>query len=130
MTDILSRVNAYVLTKITPYAPIFLNGFQKLTSEEITAIQDPSQGTTKRYLDGSRTGQFNFTYYAKSTDQRKARKQIDDIISVLDFQAFTEIDNVTSVICEVINTTFFKEKSDSLEWVFIGSMRIEYHKQK
>jgi hypothetical protein len=127
MSEIITKINKYLLSKITLYAQIFQNGFQGIGTEEITVIQDSSQAVVKRYMDSSRTGQFNFSYYTKSIDQLKARKQLDEILLALDFKNFEEIDEITGIRCEIVNTTFFRNKTQKNEWVFVGALSLEYY---
>jgi len=125
--NILNEVNAYLLTKITPYSTIYLDVFPNDSVEELMARNDPSQAAETRYLDGSRIGTFNFSYYAKSANSETARIQLDAIISALDFKELSTISNGTAIKLEAATTPAFVSKSEAGEVIFVTSLRLEYH---
>ena len=125
--NILNEVNAYLLTKITPYSTIYLDVFPNDSVEELMARNDPSQAAETRYLDGSRIGTFNFSYYAKSANSETARMQLDAIIAALDFKELSTISNGTAIKLEAATTPAFVSKSEAGEVIFVTSLRLEYH---
>jgi len=125
--NILNEVNAYLLTKITPYSTIYLDVFPNDSVEELMARNDPSQAAETRYLDGSRIGTFNFSYYAKSANSETARIQLEAIISALDFKELSTISNGTAIKLEAATTPAFVSKSEAGEVIFVTSLRLEYH---
>jgi len=128
--NIINEVNAYLLTKLTPYSTIYLDVFPNdiaNNGEEIMCRNDPSQASESRYLDGSRIGQFNFSYYAKSANSETARAQLDAIVSALDMPDFTFISGGTEIKCEAVTTPAYVSKSEAGEVIFVSSFRLEYH---
>jgi len=125
--NILNDVNAFLLTKITPYSVIYLDAFPGDAGEEIMARNDPSQAVETRYFDGSRTGVFQFSYYAKSKTQETARLQLESIIAALDFKELTTITGGKAVRLEAATTPAFVEKTEAGEVIFVTSLRLEYH---
>lgn len=125
--NILNEVNAYLLTKITPYSTIYLDVFPNDSVEELMARNDPGQAAETRYLDGSRIGTFNFSYYAKSANSETARIQLEAIISALDFKELSTISNGTAIKLEAATTPAFVSKSEAGEVIFVTSLRLEYH---
>jgi hypothetical protein len=126
MVNIISEVNKYLAKKLTPYATIFQNTFQYQGSEEIICRQDPSDAVETRYLDGKRSGIVNFSYYAKSIDQRKAREQLDNIINSLDLANMTEITGGLYVSIEAVTLPSFISKTETGEYIFSTSFRLNY----
>lgn len=126
MLDIISEVNKYLLTKITVYAPIIQNVFLNIGSEELICRQDPSRAVETRYFDGRRSGSLNFSYYAKSKDQKKARQQLDAIVNALDFSGLTTISDGLLVKIEVVALPAYVSKTESGEHIFTASMKLEY----
>ena len=125
--NILNEVNAYLLTKITPYSTIYLDVFPNDSVEELMARNDPSQAAETRYLDGSRIGTFNFSYYAKSANSETARIQLEAIIAALDFKELSTISNGTAIKLEAATTPAIVYKSEAGEVIFVTSLRLEYH---
>jgi hypothetical protein len=125
--NILNEVNAYLLQKITPYSTIYLDVFPNDSVEELMARNDPSQAAETRYMDGSRIGTFNFSYYAKSANSETARLQLEAIISALDFKELSTISNGTAIKLEAATTPAFVSKSEAGEVIFVTSLRLEYH---
>jgi hypothetical protein len=125
--NIINEVNAYLLTKITPYSTIYLDVFPNDSVEELMCRNDPSTAVESRYLDGSRIGAFNFSYYAKSANSETARLQLDAIVSALDMPDFTVISGGTEIKCEAVTTPAFVSKSEAGEVIFVSSFRLEYH---
>ena len=125
--NLLNDINAFLLTKLTPYAPIGLEVFPGDSSEEIMARNDPNRATETRYLDGSRVGRFSFSYYAKSVNSETARLQLEAIIAALDFAELTPINGAASIKLEAATTPAFVTKTDAGEVVFVSSLALEYH---
>lgn len=125
--NILNEVNAYLLQKITPYSTIYLDVFPNDSVEELMARNDPSQAAETRYLDGSRIGIFQFSYYAKSKDSETARIQLEAIIAALDFKELSTISDGTAIKLEAATTPAFVSKSEAGEVIFVTSLRLEYH---
>ena len=125
--NILNEVNAYLLQKITPYSTIYLDVFPNDSVEELMARNDPSQAAETRYMDGSRIGVFQFSYYAKSSSSETARLQLEAIISALDFKELSTISNGTAIKLEAATTPAFVSKSEAGEVIFVTSLRLEYH---
>lgn len=125
MLNIISEVNKYIKTKITPYAEIRQNAFMFEGTEEIICRQEPSNAVENRYMDGSRIGGLNFAYYAKSIDQKKAREQLDSIINVLDI-AGIEITDGLFIKVTVSTLPAFIQKTEAGEFIFTASFKLEY----
>ena len=125
--NILNEVNAYLLQKITPYSTIYLDVFPNDSIEELMARNDPSQAAETRYMDGSRIGIFQFSYYAKSKDSETARIQLEAIIAALDFKELSTISDGTAIKLEAATTPAFVSKSEAGEVIFVTSLRLEYH---
>jgi hypothetical protein len=124
--DIIASINAYLLTKLTPYSTIFQDAFPYVGTEEIICRRDPSPAVETRYLDGSRQGAFNFSYYAKSTDMQKAFNQLGAIITALDLPGMTPITGVLMVKIEPATTPVFVNKTENLEFIYTAAFRLEY----
>ena len=125
--NILNEINAFLLTKITPYSTIYKDVFPNDSVEELMARNDPSQAAETRYMDGSRVGTFNFSYYAKSANSETARLQLEAIISALDFKELSTISSGTAIKLEAATTPAFVSKSEAGEVIFVTSLRLEYH---
>ena len=125
--NILNEVNAYLLQKITPYSTIYLDVFPNDSVEELMSRNDPSQAAETRYLDGSRIGIFQFSYYAKSASSETARIQLEAIIAALDFKELSTISDGTAIKLEAATTPAFVSKSEAGEVIFVTSLRLEYH---
>lgn len=125
--NILNEVNAYLLRQITPCSTIYLDVFPNDSVEELMARNDPSQAAETRYMDGSRIGVFQFSYYAKSSSSETARLQLEAIISALDFKELSTISNGTAIKLEAATTPAFVSKSEAGEVIFVTSLRLEYH---
>jgi hypothetical protein len=125
--NILNDINLYLLKKITPYSAIYLDVFPNDSVEELMARNDPGRATETRYMDGSRIGIFNFSYYAKSANSETARIQLESIIAALDFNELTTISGGTAIKLEEATTPAFVSKSEAGEVIFTTSLRLEYH---
>ena len=125
--NIIQEVNAYLLTKITPYSTIYEEAFPSDAGEEIMSRNDPSQAAGTRYMDASRIGIAQFSYYAKSMVPDTARLQLEAIITALDFEELTPITGGTAIRLEVATTPAFVEKRESGVFIFVSSFRLEYH---
>jgi hypothetical protein len=125
--NILNDVNAFLLTKITPYSTIYLDAFPSDAGEEIMARNDPSQAVETRHMDGARVGVFQFSYYAKSQSSDTARQQLEAIIAALDFKELTTITGATAIRLDAATTPAFVERRESGAFIFVTGLRLEYY---
>lgn len=125
---ILQEVNAYLLTKLTPYATVQLDVFPGNSHEEIIIRTQPSQAVETRYMDGSRAGQFQFSYYAKSENTETPRQQLDAIIDALDLPGMEQISEATLAKIEVVSSTVLVSKTENGEYIYSAGFRLDYIK--
>jgi len=125
--NILNDVNAFLLTKITPYSTIYLDSFPADAVEELMARNDPNTAMEKQYIDGAYGGHFQFSYYAKSFSSETARLQLEAIQAALNFAEMTEITGGVAIRLEAATTPAFVSKSEAGEVIFVSSFRLEYH---
>lgn len=126
MINIISEINKYLTSKITPYSTIYQNAFTLQGTEEIICRQEPSEAVETRYLDGKRSGIVNFSYYAKSKDQKKAREQLDIIVNTLDLAGITEITGGLFISIEAVTLPAYVSKTDTGEHIFSISFKMNY----
>ena len=91
--EVLTAINAYLLARITLTCGSSINDdwFTGDTEEEVMTAHDPGPTVTARYMDESFDGEFNFSYYAKSTNAPKARQQLESIQEVLFLDNFQNL---------------------------------------
>jgi len=124
--NLMSEINARLAQKITLYAtPIYIDALPKAVPEAIMSRQDPGPVET-RYMDGSRAGDFNFSYYAKSKTRLTANNQLDAIVAALDLVTLSAITGVTAVSIEVTTNPFFEGETDKHEYVYTVSFTFSY----
>lgn len=128
--DLLNEVNAFLLTKTTPYAAIKNNVFTGESSEEIICRSDPSEPVVQRYLDGSEEGEQTFSYYAKSKNQATARNQCETFRHVLDLAEMQQLTGAVFGKIEPISAPVFVSKTDAGEYEYSVSFRLEYYISK
>lgn len=126
MLNIIAEITAYLTKRIALYSPIYHSVFPGKSKEEIMVRVEPSPAADSRYLDGSRIGVINFAYYTKSATHETARAQLETIISALDISEMAEIADGISVKVEVITLPAFISKSDSGEYIWSASFRLEF----
>ena len=126
--DIINEINAYMQGKLPDlYADtIYVDYLPIEPSDGIMSLQDPG-GTEQRYMDKTRSGVFNFSYIARSTDRVKANSALVDIETVLDLPEFTEITGILEVKIEVTTTAHFVSKTEKDEFLYTNSFQLEYH---
>jgi hypothetical protein len=107
---------------MTPYAPIIINAFPNVTNEEIICRGDPSTAIVNRYLDGSSSGSFNFSYYTKSKTQSKASDQLNAILAALDLTTYDEL----GIKIDIVSSPVMVSKTDAGVYIFSASLRLEY----
>lgn len=91
--EVLTAINAYLLARITLTCGSAINDdwFTGDGAEEVISSHDPGPTVTKRYMNESFEGEFNFSYYAKSPNAPKARQQLEAIQEVLFLDSFTNL---------------------------------------
>lgn len=128
MLNIMTEVNSYLSNKIDLYSPIVIqNAFVGDETEQIMSRQDPSNAVESRYLDGTRTGDLRVSYYTKSTDQLKARQQLDEIIDALDVCDMAEITGGLLVTIQAVSLPSYVQLTDRSEHIFTATVKIMYN---
>jgi len=125
MLNIISEVNKYLLTKITPYCAVISQNAWTGISEDIICRTDPGSSDFL-YFDGARKGILNFSYYCKSKNQVTARNQLETIIATLDLQ---NIEITTGLLCDslqAVTVPVYVQKTETGEHIFTASFRLEY----
>ena len=124
--DIIKELNDYLKARITPYAAIVQDAFPPAV-EAIIARHDPSTARESSYIDGSFVGEQGVSYYARSIDAKKAREQLDAIITALDMGEFAIAGGIM-ITCQVVANTMFVSKSDTGAFVYMNTLKIEYER--
>lgn len=125
--DIINEVNAFLITKVTPYALIKNNVFPGESSEEIVCRSEPSSAVVERYLDGGEEGEQIFSYLCKSEDQATARNQCEAFRVALDLANVQQITGALFGKIDPITAPCFVSKSDSNEYIYSVSFRLDYN---
>lgn len=91
--EVLASINSYLLARITLTCGTAINDdwFTGDGAEEVISSHDPGPTVTKRFMDESYEGEFNFSYYAKSPNAPKARQQLEAIQEVLFLDSFSNL---------------------------------------
>lgn len=115
----------YIESELVPFSPIKVDLIGE--NDSIALRQLPSDAVVTRYMDGSRTSNFDFEMYAKSKDAEKAIRQLRDIQTVLDFnQKKIRINNKTSIIVEPIDDVKFVASNDDEYFIYSATFNLEY----
>lgn len=125
---ILQEVIAYLLTKLTPYATIQLDVFPGDSHEEIIIRAEPSQAVETRYMDGSRSGPYQFAFYAKSLSTETPPQQLDAIVDALDLPGMEQISQATLAKIEVVTSPALVSKTENGEYIYTAGFRLDYIK--
>jgi Bacteriophage minor capsid protein len=118
------NVTDYLLTKMTPYAPI-VNGVFTGISEEIVCRPLPSNVAETRFLDETVAGEQNFEYMAKSKNQSTARTTLTNISAVLDL-AFLDLSDGQFIKLEAVTAPVFVSTTEAGEYIYSAGFRLEY----
>ena len=124
--NIIEAVNAFLLTKYTPYAPIRQNAFQAEGVDEIITRIEPSNAEEARYLSGTRAGVLIFSYIAKSRDQEKAMHELTEYKKILDGANVGDFSDGNFNKMDVITEPQFLGKTEHGEYTFSFSVSVDY----
>ena len=123
------QIDAYLQARATLYAPVTYDTFAGDTTEELMVRHDPSPALTKRYLDGSWWGTFNFSFYAKSHDMAKARAQLEAISGVLNLETFTGLFGLSEGRMTLVTRPVLVDQDKSGVTIQTSSYRLVFFKE-
>ena len=127
MQNIMSKINEYAESNVELYSTIYQNVFPAQANDELMSRADPSTAAEVRYMDGSRVGTVNVSYYAKARDQRKARTELEKIIGILDVQTEISIDDGLLILVEAVTLPSFVSIDETGNYIFTMTIRISYN---
>jgi len=126
MKLILADLSAYITAHLTVYSlPIYMNVFPTSTGEAVMMRADPGNPVETRYLDGSRTGAFPFSIFARSADSQKAYDQLCDMQSALDI-ADVDLTDETRVSIVPTSQPTLVQRTEAGESTYTAGFRLEY----
>lgn len=123
--NILSKVNEFLAERQPTLPTIFQDVFPYTAIDEIMCREEPSTAVETRYLDGTRIGGFNFTYYSKADEIPTARDRLYTIIDTLDLEE-SEIDSGISITITAITSPNFIQKTEAGEYIFSAAFKLDY----
>lgn len=129
--EVLTSINAYLLARITLTCGTAINDdwFTGDGAEEVISSHDPGPTVTKRYMNESFEGEFNFSYYAKSPNAPKARQQLEAIQEVLFLDSFTNLFGFTrGNLIPATNPTRVSRDEDGTA-IYTSSYRLVFFKE-
>jgi hypothetical protein len=122
-------IDAYLQARATLYAPVTYDAFAGDSTEELMVRHDPSPALTKRYLDGSWWGTFNFSFYAKSADMAKARAQLEAIAGVLNIETFADLFGLSEGRLTLVTRPVLVDQDKSGVTIQTSSYRLVFFKE-
>ena len=128
VNDVLGEINTYLQNAITSIPkPIYKNAWGTTATEQVMSRIDPSEFAETRYMDGSRIGKLNISFWGKSKNQVTVANYLDLILSVLDVNASIEITGGLFIYCSGVSLPVYNSKDETGNFIFTSSIEVEFH---
>lgn len=129
--EVLTAINAYLLQRITLTCGTAINDdwFTGDTDEEVMTSHDPGPTVTKRYMNESFEGEFNFSYYCKSTNAPKARQHLEAIQEVLFLDNFQNLFGFSRGRLVPVTNPTRVSRDDNGVAIYTSSYRLDFYKE-
>jgi len=102
--------------------------FYTESSERFMIRQDPSSAVETRYFDGSRTGSFAYSIYAKSMDAQTAVAMLFEVEKLLDIPEGFDLEiGIQGIKNEIVQSAHFVTKTDKDEKIYTSSFMLDYY---
>ena len=125
MTTIIENITEYINKNTTPYAEVAADDLEE-TAKSIAVRQLPSEAVESRYLDGSRSGNYDFAIYAKSDDRQEAYEQLVTLEGILDLPNNFELTDNVSISLELVTGANYVGRTEHGEYIYADQFRLEY----
>lgn len=128
VNDVLGEINRYIEASATSIPkPIYKNAWGTTDTEQVMSRIDPSEFAPSRYMDGSRIGVLNVSFWAKSENQVTAANYLDLILTILDLDSNIEITGGLYIKCEGSAEPVYNSKDETGNFIFTCSVIVEFH---
>jgi len=102
--------------------------FYTESSERFMIRQDPSIAVETRYFDGSRTGSFAYSIYAKSMNAQTAVARLFEVENLLDIPEGFDLEiGIQGIKNEIVQSSHFVTKTDKDEKIYTSSFMLDYY---
>ena len=102
--------------------------FYTESSERFMIRQDPSSAVETRYFDGSRTGSFAYSIYAKSMNAQTAVAMLFEVEKLLDIPIGLHLETgIQAIKNEIVQSAHFITKTDKDEKIYTSSFLLDYY---
>ena len=129
MKLILDNIITFLTAKVVLYSAVFIDMFPTIDGDSLMIRADPGRPVETRYMNESRAGQFDFSFYARSEDGKKAYEQLCDIQSALDLKMFP-LTTLTLVSIEPTSGPSLVQKTEAGQYTYTAGFRLDYFSRR
>ena len=124
---IVKDVKNFIKNSVTSYAQIIVDVLQ--SGNAIAIRQLPSDNNINRYMDGTRSGEFDFAMYAKHIDPEVAIEQLEVYEELLDLPDDFCLTDECSVGIEPNSDIAFVNTNEDLTTTYVNTFKLKYTKE-
>ena len=126
MQNIISDIVGYIESKVTLIAtPVYYDMFATASGDAVMVRAIPGDPGEVRYFDGSRSGGFPFSVYARSANSETAYNQLCQIIAALDMRNMPLTDELrVSVVANA--SPALVQKVEGGDYTYTAGFRLDY----
>jgi hypothetical protein len=123
MSIIISDIVDYI-DSLGGYATVLVDTLSE--GEESSCVRaEAGQAEESRYMDGSRSGVFQFAIYCKSTDKQTAIEQLSEYVKKLDLNGFS-LNERLNISCEPLTDPHYISILDNGAVIYTASFQLNY----
>jgi len=127
MIVIYDELMAYVKAH-TDYTVTDIDHFNTDDNERLMILKTPSEAVETRYMDGHKSGLWQFEVYARSASIVTAQNMLHELEQVLDLPAgFISDSDIDFLRCRVVSTASLVDASEQNIRTYSSSFELEYY---
>ena len=127
MIKIYDEIMTYIKAH-TDYEVTDIDHFYSNSDERLMVLKTPSEAVETRYMDGSKSGVWQFEVYARSASTVTAQNMLYDLEQLLDLPSgFISDSDIDFLKCKVVSTCALVDVSEENIRTYSSSFELEYY---
>lgn len=128
MVRIIAEVDKYLTLNGIELTDI--DGFYNTDTDRLLLLENPSEASSTRYQDGSRSGEFNFSLQSKRKSKSECIQKLTEIETILDAPKYFEIDKFILKTIDIVQSAHPILKDENNNMIYASDFKLSYYLDK
>ena len=107
-----------------------IDGFYNTDTNRLLLLENPSEANSKRYQDGSRSGEFSFSLQSKRKSKVDCIEKLTEIETILDVPTYFEIDRFILKTIDIVQSAHPILKDENNNMIYASDFKLTYYLDK